>query len=340
MSSAVRAGAGGPPGGASDGSVSPAAGPLGDGTVFTVDFDFTAHRLAVSTLDGRQVSFPLVGLSVRAFYREFTGAPAHLGISVLPEHPYPFDLPDAARPFAEDDDHASYDPAAVNRYWTVLTQVMLILERYAAGYSGKTSPVHHFWHTFDIAVTRFSDRHVAQGVSVDPVTREAYSREVISSGFWFGDERSYPEPAFYAHGAGTRRTAAAAAGTGSRTVDGEQRLAPGPAALRRGAHPAGRLGRDPPVLRLRVRGRRTPGGLGTRPALPGRSDRPPGLGHRRDPAAGLIRRPRSRDVKHAHGRHGRHGRLSRTRVRDAPDLLPQRRRRTPFACLLRGRPRR
>lgn len=199
MSSAVRAGAGGPPGGASDGSVSPAAGPLGDGTVFTVDFDFTAHRLAVSTLDGRQVSFPLVGLSVRAFYREFTGAPAHLGISVLPEHPYPFDLPDAARPFAEDDEHASYDPAAVNRYWTVLTQVMLILERYAAGYSGKTSPVHHFWHTFDIAVTRFSDRHVAQGVSVDPVTREAYSREVISSGFWFGDERSYPEPAFYSY---------------------------------------------------------------------------------------------------------------------------------------------
>lgn len=199
MSSAVRAGAGGPPGGASDGSVAPAAGPLGDGTVFTVDFDFTAHRLAVSTLDGRQVSFPLVSLSVGAFYREFTGALAHLGISVLPEHPYPFDLPDAARPFAEDDEHASYDPAAVNRYWTVLTQVMLILERYAAGYSGKTSPVHHFWHTFDIAVTRFSDRHVAQGVSVDPVTREAYSREVISSGFWFGDERSYPEPAFYSY---------------------------------------------------------------------------------------------------------------------------------------------
>lgn len=118
---------------------------------------------------------------------------------MVPEHPYPFDLPDAARPFAEDDEHATYDPAAVNRYWTVLTQVMLILERYAAGYSGKTSPVHHFWHTFDIAVTRFSDRHVAQGLSTDPVTREAYSREVISSGFWFGDERSYPEPAFYSY---------------------------------------------------------------------------------------------------------------------------------------------
>ncbi|MET8498374.1 DUF5996 family protein [Streptomyces microflavus] len=182
-----------------DGITTRPCGPLGDGTVFTVDFDFIAHRLRVSTLDGHRVSLPLTGLSVGDFYRAFTGALAHLGISVVPEHPYPFDLPDAARPFAEDDEHASYDPAAVNRYWTVLTQVMLILERYAAGYSGKTSPVHHFWHTFDIAVTRFSDRHVAQGVSVDPVTREAYSREVISSGFWFGDERSYPEPAFYSY---------------------------------------------------------------------------------------------------------------------------------------------
>lgn len=182
-----------------DGITTRPCGPLGDGTVFTVDFDFIAHRLRVSTLDGHRVSLPLTGLSVGDFYRAFTGALAHLGISVVPEHPYPFDLPDAARPFAEDDEHASYDPAAVNRYWTVLTQVMLILERYAAGYSGTTSPVHHFWHTFDIAVTRFSDRHVAQGVSVDPVTREAYSREVISSGFWFGDERSYPEPAFYSY---------------------------------------------------------------------------------------------------------------------------------------------
>ncbi|MFE9011648.1 DUF5996 family protein [Streptomyces cyaneofuscatus] len=182
-----------------DGITTRPSGPLGDGTVFTVDFDFTAHRLRVSTLDGRRVSFPLTGLSVGDFYRAFTGTLAHLGISVVPEHSYPFDLPDAARPFAEDDEHATYDPAAVNRYWTILTQVMLILEKYAAGYSGKTSPVHHFWHTFDIAVTRFSDRHVAQGVSVDPVTREAYSREVISSGFWFGDERSYPEPAFYSY---------------------------------------------------------------------------------------------------------------------------------------------
>ncbi|ARF60553.1 hypothetical protein B1H20_03470 [Streptomyces violaceoruber] len=182
-----------------DGITTRPSGPVGDGTVFTVDFDFTTHRLRTLTLDGRQVSFPLTGLSVGDFYREFTGALQYLGIDVVPEHPYPFDLPDAARPFAEDDEHATYDQAAVSRYWTILTQVMLVLEKYAAGYSGKTSPVHHFWHTFDLAVTRFSDRHVAQGRSVDPVTREAYSREVISSGFWFGDERSYSEPAFYSY---------------------------------------------------------------------------------------------------------------------------------------------
>jgi hypothetical protein len=73
-----------------------------------------------------------------------------------------------------------------------------VLEEFAARFSGKVSPVHHFWHTFDIAHTRFADRHVDQPPTADPVTREAYSREVISFGFWFGDDR-FPEPAFYAY---------------------------------------------------------------------------------------------------------------------------------------------
>jgi uncharacterized protein DUF5996 len=81
----------------------------------------------------------------------------------------------------------------------VLSQVNLLLEEFAAGFSGKVSPVHHFWHTFDIAHTRFSDRHIDQPATVDSVTREAYSREVISFGFWFGDDgfpsrRSTPTP--------------------------------------------------------------------------------------------------------------------------------------------------
>jgi Family of unknown function (DUF5996) len=113
-------------------------------------------------------------------------------------HPYPFDLPDADRPFADDTEHASYDPAWARRYWMVLSQVNLVLEEFAARFSGKVSPVHHFWHTFDLAHTRFADRHVDQPATTDPVTREAYSREVISFGFWFGDDH-FAAPAFYAY---------------------------------------------------------------------------------------------------------------------------------------------
>jgi hypothetical protein len=166
--------------------------------IFTVDFDFVGHQLLVSTVDGRAVSFPLPGLSVASFYDEIQRALARLGVRVEVAIPRPFDLPDSDRPFAEDTEHASYDPIVVNRYWQVLSQVNLVLEEFAAGFTGKISPVHHFWHTFDIACTRFSDRVVDQPAGHDPVTREAYSREVISSGFWFGDE-SFPDPAFYSY---------------------------------------------------------------------------------------------------------------------------------------------
>lgn len=166
--------------------------------IFTIDFDFVDHRLVVHSLTGSTVSFPLAGQSVSSFYGKTLGALAALGIEIRLANPAPFDLPDAARPFAEDTEHASYDPAWVNRYWQVLSQVNLVLEEFAARYSGKVSPVHHFWHTFDIAMTRFSERGVNQSEDTDPVTREAYSREVISSGFWFGDE-NFPEPAFYSY---------------------------------------------------------------------------------------------------------------------------------------------
>lgn len=172
---------------------------LTDGNpVFTIDFDFIDHRLAVNVADGRTVSFALAGQSVASFHDRVHGAMDHLGIDVRVAADQPFDLPDAGRPFAEDTEHASYDPFWVNRYWQVLGQVDLVLEEFSAGYSGKISPVHHFWHTFDIAVTRFSDRVVHHPRSVDSVTREAYSREVISSGFWFGDD-DQREPAFYSY---------------------------------------------------------------------------------------------------------------------------------------------
>ncbi|MEU8248547.1 DUF5996 family protein [Nonomuraea sp. NPDC048916] len=166
--------------------------------IFTIDFDFVGHRLIVTTIDGRAVSFPLYGQSVASFYQATMEVLAFMGVRVEIDLPHPFDLPDAARPFADDTEHAHYDPVQVIRYWQVLSQVNLVLEEFAAGYSGKISPVHHFWHTFDIACTRFSGRVVDQPPGVDPVTREAYSREVISSGFWFGDD-AFPEPAFYSY---------------------------------------------------------------------------------------------------------------------------------------------
>lgn len=173
-------------------------GPVNGGDAFCVDFDFVDHRLVIRTLAGRAEAFPLTGRSVGDFYRDTLRALVALGLDAEPRHPYPYDLPDARRPFADDDEHREYDPEAVTRYWRILSQVNLLLETYAAGYAGKTSPVHHFWHTFDIAVTRFSDREVPQPADADPVTREAYSREVISSGFWFGDD-TVPAPAFYSY---------------------------------------------------------------------------------------------------------------------------------------------
>jgi hypothetical protein len=172
---------------------------LADGNpIFTIDFDFVAHRLLVTAGDGRAVSFPLGGRSVASFYRDTLDALRAVGVAASIDRPGPFDLPDAGRPFAEDTEHVSYDPAWVTRYWQVLSQVNLVLEEFAAGFAGKVSPVHHFWHTFDIAHTRFSDRRIVQPPQASAVTCEAYSREVISFGFWFGDD-TFPEPAFYSY---------------------------------------------------------------------------------------------------------------------------------------------
>src|SRR5215207_579299 len=171
--------------------------PMGLDPTFAVEFDYLAHRLRVDTTDGRSASFGLLGHSVATFHAEVSRALAAVGVDPSPiADAHPFDLPDADRRFADDIEHAAYDPAAVYRYWQVLAQVNVVLEEFAGRFSGKTSPVHHFWHTFDIAVTRFADVVVDQSATPDPVTREAYSREVVSSGFWFGDP-TFPEPAFY-----------------------------------------------------------------------------------------------------------------------------------------------
>jgi hypothetical protein len=172
--------------------------PMGNEPIFTIDFDLLDHRLDLVTVDGRRWSFPLTGQSVASFTHELFRGLEAVGVPTRPARPYPYGLPDAARPFSEDHEHAAYDPAAVTRCWRTLGRVNLVLEEFAGGWTGKTSPVQLFWHSLDIAVTRFSDRHVDQRPDVDPVTREAYSREVVSFGFWFGDD-SFPDPAFYSY---------------------------------------------------------------------------------------------------------------------------------------------
>ncbi|MET9344830.1 DUF5996 family protein [Nonomuraea sp. NPDC003804] len=170
--------------------------PMGLPDPFSIDFDLVGHRLIVDKADGRSAQFSLVGQSVAGFYARLFEILDELGIDVEIQA-VPYDMADST-PFALDTRHAAYDPVLVNRYWIVLGQVAQVLERFAADFCGKTSPVHHFWHTFDIAVTRFTGRAVGAAPDADPVTREAYSWEVISAGFWFGDEER-PWPAFYSY---------------------------------------------------------------------------------------------------------------------------------------------
>jgi hypothetical protein len=173
--------------------------PMGSNPVFAIDLDFIEHRAVIATTEGSRRTFPLEGQSVASFHAELVAALTSLGIDANPiVDAKPFDLPDAARAFADDTEHAHYDPDHARAYWRILSEVSMLLEEFSGRFAGKTSPVHHFWHTFDIAATRFSDAIVEHEPTTDPVTREAYSREVISFGFWFGDP-SVPYPAFYAY---------------------------------------------------------------------------------------------------------------------------------------------
>ncbi|GAA1979253.1 DUF5996 family protein [Nocardiopsis rhodophaea] len=166
-------------------------------TVFTVDFDFVDHLLVARTVDGRTASFLLPGHSVSTFYREVLATLDGLGVHARIPDPRPSGLPDSHRLFVEDVEHAHYDPQAVHRYWRVLSEVGMVLEAFAADFSGKTSPVHHAWHAFDISVTRYGDRAVDQPRDAGPLVREAHSREAICFGFSFGDDGTFEEPAFY-----------------------------------------------------------------------------------------------------------------------------------------------
>ncbi len=149
------------------------------GPDFDVSFDFVAHELAVRTSRGEVESYPLEdGLSVATFYERFLALLAGLGIEVeIKAEPYGISV---TTPFAEDTEHASYDREAVERFWQALGWIDWTLQEFAGWFCGKTSPVHFFWHGFDLAVTRFSGRRAPENLEANPVSREAYTHEVIS----------------------------------------------------------------------------------------------------------------------------------------------------------------
>jgi hypothetical protein len=156
------------------------------GTSFQIDFDFVDHRLVVRTNSGAVESFALVdGLSVAAFDASLHELLLRLGVDVTILES-PFGVP-MTTPFPEDVAHATYDAEAVKRFWRVLDWTDAVFEEFAGWYCGKTSPVHLFWHSFDLAVARFGGGRATISEDLDAVNRETYSHEVIAFGFWAGD---------------------------------------------------------------------------------------------------------------------------------------------------------
>ncbi|MGB2627642.1 MAG: DUF5996 family protein [Candidatus Acidiferrum sp.] len=165
---------------------------------FELCFDFIQHQLVLETSDGLLEALPLEPRSVAEFYQEFMELLRSAEIEVEIWR-MPVEIPD---PIAFDKDrvHASYDRASVEKFWRILLSVDTVLNQFRAGFIGKCSPVHFFWGSFDLAVTRFSGRRAPERPGMDAITREAYSHEVSSVGFWPGGG-SVQGPAFYSYAA-------------------------------------------------------------------------------------------------------------------------------------------
>ncbi len=166
-----------------------------------IDFDFIDHRLDLRMSDGRVEHVALTARSVADFHAEVMGRLRTLGVEVR-IWTMPSEIEDAI-PFERDHGHASYDADAVQRFWRQLVQADRVLNKFRSSYLGKCSPVHFFWGSFDLAVTRFSGRSAPALTRGAPnvgawVMREAYSHEVSSCGFWPGNG-GFGRPAFYAY---------------------------------------------------------------------------------------------------------------------------------------------
>jgi hypothetical protein len=166
--------------------------------LFDVEFDFLDHRLHLRLSSGESKSVALRSQSVAAFYREYLDLLRSFDIDVN-INPKPDEVADPI-PFAEDHQHASYDKEFAYRFWRILQRADMLFKRFRARFVGKSSPVHFFWGSFDLAVTRFSGRPAPPRPGADAITREAYSHEVISAGFWPGNG-GFGTPAFYCYAA-------------------------------------------------------------------------------------------------------------------------------------------
>jgi len=166
--------------------------------VFEAEFDFLDHNLVIRTSEGSSKTIRLAPRSVADFYQEFMSALGSLGIEVKIWH-MPVEVPNPIA-FDQDTQHVSYDREYVARFWRILVLINAIFEEFRSGFIGKNSPVHFFWGSFDLAVTRFSGRRAPPREGADSITREAYSHEVISAGFWPGGG-DIKGAAFYAYAA-------------------------------------------------------------------------------------------------------------------------------------------
>jgi hypothetical protein len=169
--------------------------------ILEIEFDFISHRLIARTSRGENREVPLERQTVADFYRCVIDLLDGIGVAVA-IHEMPNEVPNPIH-FSRDRTHSSYDPAAAHRFWRALVQADRAFKLFRTGFLGKASPVHFFWGSFDLAVTRFSGRAAPRhpgGVPglPDAVTREAYSHEVSSAGFWPGNE-AFPHAAFYSY---------------------------------------------------------------------------------------------------------------------------------------------
>jgi hypothetical protein len=167
---------------------------------FEIELNFKEHQLEIRTSGGGQEDFALYdGLTVADFYSSVFANLAKLNIE---PHIWarPYEAP-STTPFAEDRENKSYDKKYIERFHQILVAVDDIFEEFRGRFTGKSTPVHLFWHSFDLALTRFSGRAAPSMPEANLVTREAYSHEVISFGFWFGDDKpnSVAAPAFYSY---------------------------------------------------------------------------------------------------------------------------------------------